>query len=153
HAVLAEYLSFIVVLFALYTVAGGILVAGNFSGTPTVNTVILTVGTLLASIIGTTGAAMILIRPLLSAIEHRAPKAHVVVFVIILVAIVGGALTRLGAPPLFVGFLHGVDFFWPARHLWMQTTGVAVLALAVFFLLDTWLHGREQRGTTTREVQ
>jgi Na+/H+ antiporter NhaD/arsenite permease-like protein len=152
HAVLAEYLSFIVVLFALYTVAGGILVTGHLAGTPAVNTAILTVGTLMASIVGTTGAAMILIRPLLNANQDRVHKTHVVVFFIILVANVGGALTPLGDPPLFVGFLRGVDFFWPAQHLWLQTTGVAALVLAVFFLLDCWFHRREQRGATTSEA-
>jgi Na+/H+ antiporter NhaD/arsenite permease-like protein len=152
HAVLAEYLSFIVVLFALYTVAGGILVTGHLPGTPAVNMAILTVGTLMASVVGTTGAAMILIRPLLSANQDRVHKTHVVVFFIILVANVGGALSPLGDPPLFVGFLRGVDFFWPAQHLWLQTTGVAVLVLALFFLLDCWFHRREQRGTTTSEV-
>src|SRR5207244_11977796 len=121
HAMLAEYLSFIVLLFALYVVAGGILVTGNLRGTPAVNTALLATGTLIASLVGTTGAAMILIRPLLRANETRANKVHTVVFFIILVANVGGALTPLGDPPLFVGFLRGVDFFWPAQHLWQQT--------------------------------
>ena len=112
HAVLAEYLSFIVLLFALYVVAGGILVTGDLRGTPLTNTAILAFGTLIASIVGTTGAAMILIRPLLRANANRLHNVHVVVFFIILVANVGGALTPLGDPPLFVGFLRGVDFFW-----------------------------------------
>ena len=112
HALLGEYLSFIVLLFALYVVAGGILVTGNLRGTPLINTAILAFGTLIASIVGTTGAAMILIRPLLRANAERLHNAHVVVFFIILVANVGGALTPLGDPPLFVGFLRGVDFFW-----------------------------------------
>ena len=143
HAVLAEYLSFIVLLFALYTVAGGILVTGNFSGTPVVNTLILATGTVIASLVGTTGAAMILIRPLLRANEKRIHKAHVVVFFIILVANIGGALSPLGDPPLFVGFLRGVDFLWPAQHLWVHTAIIAVLVLPAFFLLDSWLSRRE----------
>ena len=143
HAVLAEYLSFIVVLLALYTAGGGILVTGNLSGTPLVNTAILAIGTAIASLVGTTGAAMILIRPLLRANEKRIHKAHVVVFFIILVANIGGALSPLGDPPLFVGFLHGVDFLWPAQHLWVHTAIIAVLVLPVFFLLDTWLLRRE----------
>ena len=121
HALLGEYLSFIVLLFTLYVVAGGILVTGDLRGTPLVNTAILAFGTLIASIVGTTGAAMILIRPLLRANANRLHNAHVVVFFIILVANIGGALSPLGDPPLFVGFLRGVDFFWTAQHLWLQT--------------------------------
>ena len=95
HAMLADYLSFIVLLFALYVVAGGILVTGNLRGTPLTNTALLGVGTLVASLVGTTGAAMILIRPLLRANQERRHRAHIVVFFIILVANVGGALTPL----------------------------------------------------------
>jgi Na+/H+ antiporter NhaD/arsenite permease-like protein len=139
HAMLAEYLSFIVLLFALYVVAGGILITGNLRGTPLVNTTLLLVGTLIASAVGTTGAAMILIRPLLKANEGRAHNVHVVVFFIILVANIGGALSPLGDPPLFVGFLRGVGFFWPLKHIWLQTLIVAAPVLAVFLALDTWL--------------
>jgi Na+/H+ antiporter NhaD/arsenite permease-like protein len=143
HTMLAEYLSFIVLLFALYVVAGGILVTGNLRGTPAVNTALLATGTLIASLVGTTGAAMILIRPLLKANEARLHKVHVVVFFIILVANIGGALTPLGDPPLFIGFLHGVDFFWTARHLWVQTIIVALPVLAMFLAVDCWLYRRE----------
>ena len=143
HAMLAEYLSFILLLFALYVVAGGILITGNFRGTPRVNTALLAFGTLVASVVGTTGAAMILIRPLLRANAERAHRAHVVVFFIILVANVGGALTPLGDPPLFVGFLRGVDFFWTARHIWLQTAIIAVPILIAFFALDFWLGRKE----------
>ena len=145
HAMLAEYLSFIVLLFALYTVAGGILVTGDLRGTPLGNTAMMATGTAMASFVGTTGAAMILIRPLLRANAARAHRAHVVVFFIILVANVGGALTPLGDPPLFVGFLRGVEFFWPARHLWMQTSLIAAIVLALFFALDWYLARREAR--------
>jgi len=143
HAMLAEYLSFIVLLFTLYVVAGGILITGNLRGTPAANAALLATGTLIASLVGTTGAAMILIRPLLRANEMRGHNVHVVVFFIILVANVGGALTPLGDPPLFVGFLRGVDFFWTARHLWLQTVIVALPVLAMFFLIDWWLYRRE----------
>ena len=139
HAVLAEYLSFIVLLFALYVTAGGILVTGSLRGTPATNTGILAFGTAIASIVGTTGAAMILIRPLIRANAHRARNAHVVIFFIFLVANIGGALSPLGDPPLFVGFLRGVEFFWTAKFLWMQTAIVAVLLLAIFFALDRWM--------------
>jgi len=138
HAALAEYLSFIMLLFALYVVAGGILVTGALRGTPRTNAGILAFGTAIASIVGTTGAAMILIRPLIRANAGRASNAHVVVFFIFLVANIGGALTPLGDPPLFVGFLRGVDFFWTAQHIWLQTAIVAVLVLAIFFALDSW---------------
>ena len=145
-SVLVEYVSFIVVLFALYTVAGGILVRGELRGTPLVNATILAIGSVIASFVGTTGAAMILIRPLLRANQRRERQAHVVLFFIILVANVGGALSPLGDPPLFLGFLHGIDFLWPARNLWMQTVLVAVLALVVFTLFDTWVYRREPRA-------
>ncbi len=148
HAMLGEYLSFIVLLFALYVVAGGILVTGNLRGTPPVNTAILAFGTLIASVVGTTGAAMILIRPLLRANAARLHNVHVVVFFIFLVANIGGALSPLGDPPLFVGFLHGVDFFWTTRHIWFETMLVAGLVLAVFVTLDVW-HYRKDRLVTT----
>jgi Na+/H+ antiporter NhaD/arsenite permease-like protein len=138
HAMLAEYLSFIVLLFALYTVAGGILVTGQIRGTPANNAAMLAIGTAMASIVGTTGAAMILIRPLIRANISRRHNTHVVIFFIILVANVGGALSPLGDPPLFVGFLQGVDFFWTTRNLWMQTAIVASLLLAMFVVVDLW---------------
>ncbi|MCA1389738.1 sodium:proton antiporter [Bradyrhizobium sp. IC3123] len=138
HAMLAEYLGFIVLLFALYVVAGGILITGDIKGTPAANVGILALGTLGASIVGTTGAAMILIRPLIRANRQRRHNTHVVIFFIILVANVGGALSPLGDPPLFVGFLHGVDFFWTTRTIWLQTALVAVLLLAIFAVVDVW---------------
>src|SRR5439155_14415010 len=140
HAALAEYLSFIILLFALYVVAGGILVRGNLRGTPIVNTAILAFGTAIASVVGTTGAAMILIRPLLRANAARLHNVHVVVFFIILVANVGGALSPLGDPPLFVGFLRGVVFFWTTRELALPTALVAALLFALFLVLDLWFY-------------
>jgi Na+/H+ antiporter NhaD/arsenite permease-like protein len=148
HAMLGEYLSFIALLAALYTVSGGILVAGDLRGTPAVNTAFLALGTAIASIVGTTGAAMILISPLLRANERRRHKAHIVVFFIILVGNIGGALTPLGDPPLFVGFLRGVDFFWTARHLWLQTAIVAIFVLILFVIVETFLYRREAGAPT-----
>src|SRR5882724_8030472 len=148
HAMLAEYLSFIVLLFALYVVAGGILVTGNLRGTPLVNTAILVFGTTIASVVGTTGAAMILIRPLIRANAARLNNVHVIVFFIILVANVGGALSPLGDPPLFVGFLRGVDFFWTTGQLLMPTVLVASLVLIAFVALDLW-HYRNDRLIST----
>jgi Na+/H+ antiporter NhaD/arsenite permease-like protein len=145
HAILGDYLSFIVVLFTLYVVAGGILVVANFRATPLLNTGILAIGTVMASFVGTTGAAMILIRPLLRANAARLHNVHVVVFFIFLVANVGGALSPLGDPPLFVGFLRGVDFFWTTRHIVFETALVAGLLLVVFFLVDLYFHHRDSR--------
>jgi Na+/H+ antiporter NhaD/arsenite permease-like protein len=153
HAMLAEYLSFIVLLFALYVVAGGILVTGNLRGTPLVNTVILAFGTLIASVVGTTGAAMILIRPLLRANAARLHNVHVVVFFIFLVANIGGALSPLGDPPLFVGFLHGVEFFWTTQHLWRPTALVAGLVLLIFIVLDVWYYRKDRLVTTVGEAR
>ena len=152
HALLGEYMSFIVLLFTLYVVAGGILVTGNLRGTPLVNTAILAFGTAIASVVGTTGAAMILIRPLIRANAARLNNAHVVIFFIILVANVGGALSPLGDPPLFVGFLHGVDFFWTTRHLLMPTMLVAGLVLIAFVALDLWHYRKDRLVTTVGET-
>ena len=144
HAALAEYMSFIILLFALYTVAGGLLVTGNLGGRPLSNALVLAFGTAIASVVGTTGAAMILVRPLIRANAARVRNVHVVVFFIFLVANIGGALSPLGDPPLFAGFLRGVDFFWPTAHLWAQTLIAAALVLAVFLALDLW-HVRRER--------
>jgi Na+/H+ antiporter NhaD/arsenite permease-like protein len=144
RALLGEYVSFIIMLTALYVVAGGILVTGRLNGGPLVNTAILALGTALASVAGTTGAAMILIRPLLRANAARLNNVHVVVFFIFLAGNIGGALSPLGDPPLFVGFLHGVDFFWPATHLWRPTALTAVLVLAAFFTIDVWYYRQDR---------
>ncbi|WP_257166491.1 sodium:proton antiporter [Bradyrhizobium sp. SRS-191] len=157
HALLAEYLSFIVLLFALYTVAGGILVTGTIRGTPATNTAILALGTIIASVVGTTGAAMILVRPLIRANLDRPHNVHVLVFFIILAANVGGALSPLGDPPLFVGFLRGVDFFWTTRNIWLQTAIVAGLLLVIFAAIDWWRFRQEksalQASGTTEPVR
>src|SRR5262249_18466735 len=135
-----------------YVVAGGILVTGNLRGTPLVNGAILAFGTLIASVVGTTGAAIILVRPLIRANAARLNNAHVVVFFIFLVANIGGALSPLGDPPLFVGFLHGVDFFWAARHLWFPTAVVAGLTFAVFVAVDLWYYRKDRLVTTVGET-
>src|SRR6201987_3786131 len=151
HALLADYLSFIALLFALYVVAGGIPVTGNLRGTPWVNTAILALGTIMASIVGTTGAAMILIRPLLRANAARLVNAHVVVFFIFLVANIGGALSPLGDPPLFVGFLHGIDFFWTTTYLWAPTLTAAGVVLAAFLVVDVWYYRQDRRISVVGE--
>jgi hypothetical protein len=112
HALLAEYIPFVILLTALFTVAGGIYIRGNLHGSPGLNTAILAIGAVLASFMGTTGASMLLIRPLIRANDNRKHQVHVVVFFIFIVSNAGGSLTPLGDPPLFLGFLKGVDFFW-----------------------------------------
>jgi len=151
HALLAEYMSFIVLLFALYVVAGGLLITGDLGGRPWSNALVLAVGTAIASVVGTTGAAMILVRPLIRANAARANNAHVVIFFIFLVANIGGALSPLGDPPLFVGFLRGVDFFWTTTHLAYETAIVAVLVLAIFLALDIWFAQGETKAAAAAE--
>ena len=136
HALLLEYIPFIVLLASLFTVAGGICLHGNLHGSPKLNTAILGLGVLLASIMGTTGAAMLLIRPLIRANDNRQHQVHVVVFFIFLVANAGGALSPLGDPPLFLGFLKGVDFFWTTRTLLPPTLLLCTMLLLIFYLLD-----------------
>ena len=143
HAALHEYLPFLALIFALFTVGGGIVVQGGPWGTPAGNTVLLAVGTLLASLMGTTGAAMVLIHPLLRANAHRQKKVHLAVFFILLVGNVGGSLSPLGDPPLFLGFLRGVPFFWPTLHLLAPMALLAGLLLLAFWLLDRRLAAAE----------
>jgi Na+/H+ antiporter NhaD/arsenite permease-like protein len=140
---LLEYIPFILLLLALFTVASGIVVSGNLHGSPVTNTVLLAIGSVLASLIGTTGASMVMIRPVIRANDDRRHNVHVIVFFIFLVSNIGGSLTPLGDPPLFLGFLRGVDFFWTTQHLLPETLFVAGLVLAIFFLLDTIVYRRE----------
>ncbi|NNM74499.1 sodium:proton antiporter [Enterovirga aerilata] len=143
HVLLTEYLPFILLLFALYTIAGGLVVVGNLHGSPRLNTGLLAFGTVLASFVGTTGASMVLIRPLLRANDNRRHNVHVVVFFIFLVSNIGGALTPLGDPPLFLGFLRGVDFFWTTRALAAETLFTAGILLAIFYAVDRYWYRRE----------
>ncbi|MBN8919327.1 MAG: sodium:proton antiporter [Rhizobiales bacterium] len=143
HTLLLEYIPFILLLVALFATAGGIFVEGNLRGTPAANTLLLLTGTVLASLVGTTGASMVMIRPLIRANDDRIYRVHTVVFFIFLVSNIGGSLTPLGDPPLFVGFLKGVDFFWTTTHLFHEMLFVAGTVLAVFFVLDWYLHGKE----------
>ncbi len=135
HIYIIDYIPFIILLWALFTVAGGIRVRGSLAGTPLVNTLMLAIGTVIASWVGTTGAAMLMIRPVLRANARRAHKVHTVVFFIFLVANIGGSLTPLGDPPLFLGFLHGVPFFW-TLGLIREMGVVAGILLVVYFILD-----------------
>ena len=143
HTLLHEYLPFVILLTTLYTVSGGIAVRGNLHGSPAQNTLLLAIGTVLASLMGTTGAAMLMVRPVIRANDARRHNAHVLVFFIFLVANAGGALTLLGDPPLFLGFLKGVDFFWTLRHLLAPTALLCALLLATFYALDRWYWSQE----------
>jgi len=151
HTAFLEYMPFILLLLALFTVAGGIYLEGNLHDSAFTNTALLGVGAALASVVGTTGAAMILIRPLIRANDDRRYNAHVVVFFIFLVANIGGALSPLGDPPLFIGFLKGVDFFWTTQHLWLETLTTAGIVLAVFCVLDLYFHHREGRFSRIKD--
>jgi Na+/H+ antiporter NhaD/arsenite permease-like protein len=143
HTLALEYVPFLILIGTLFTVAGGVLVRGNLHGDPRTNTVLLLIGTGLASIMGTTGAAMLLVRPIIRANDGRLHNAHVLVFFTFLVANIGGALTPLGDPPLFLGFLKGVDFFWPTVHLFAPTLVAAAVVLAVFVAVDATLYSRD----------
>ncbi|MGL4209732.1 MAG: sodium:proton antiporter [Candidatus Adiutrix sp.] len=140
-----EYIPFVILLLSLFTIAGGIRLTGNLVGTPRLNTTIILVGTVLASIMGTTGAAMLLIRPILKANAHRRYRVHTVVFFIFLVANIGGSLTPLGDPPLFLGFLKGVSFFWTTTHLFKEAALLSFMLLTLYFIIDTVLYNREGR--------
>ena len=149
--ILEDYLPFILMLFALYATAGGIVVSDFDRATPRLNTLLLALGTVVSGLVGATGASMILIRPLLQANAKRHHKAHVVIFFIFLVANIGGILTPLGNPPLFFGFLAGVDFFWPLRTLWPHLLVTAVLLLAIFYVIDSYLARRESKASDISE--
>ena len=143
HALMAEYIPFIVLLTALFTVAGGIHIRGNLHGSPGLNTAILAIGAVLASMMGTTGASMLLLRPLIRANDNREHRTHVFVFFIFIVSNVGGSLTPLGDPPLFLGFLKGISFFWTLQHIWPETLFMVGSLLALFYAMDTWAYRKE----------
>lgn len=139
-----EYAAFIALLASLYVISGGIYLKGSLAGTPLTNTAFLGIGAVLANVIGTTGASMVLIRPLLRANESRRDKTHLVVFFIFIVSNIGGCLTPLGDPPLFLGFLRGVPFPWTLQ-LWKEWAFVNGVLLALFNLLDQYRLNKEER--------
>ena len=143
HMLLADYLPFVILLTALFTTAGGIYVRGNLRGSPALNTGLMAIGAVLASFMGTTGASMLMIRPLIRANDNRPQAAHVIVFFIFIVANAAGALTPLGDPPLFLGFLQGVSFFWTIGHLLPETLFLVGALLALFYAIDAWHFRRE----------
>jgi len=142
HAVLAEYIPFIVLLFSLYVISGGIQLKGDLPAHPITNTVFLAVGAVIASFIGTTGAAMLLIRPLLQTNRERKHVKHTVIFFIFLVCNVGGCLLPIGDPPLFLGYLKGVPFLW-TLSLWPQWLATVLILLAIYYIWDSIAYRKE----------
>jgi len=140
----ADYVSLIILLAGLFVIAGGVRLRGDIEATPLVNTTFLATGSLLASFVGTTGASMLLIRPLLQTNQERARVTHTVVFFIFLVSNIGGMLTPLGDPPLFLGYLQGVPFAWTFR-LWGQWLFMTAALLALYYVWDSRHHGHETR--------
>jgi Na+/H+ antiporter NhaD/arsenite permease-like protein len=145
HVLIVDYVPFLVLIATLFTIGGGIHVAGTLRATPLANAGLMAIGTALASLVGTTGASMIMIRPLLKANRARRHRAHTVVFFIFLVANIGGGLTPLGDPPLFLGFLHGVPFFW-TLGLWKQVLFCAAIVLGIYVAYDAYEWRREDAG-------
>ena len=150
--ILHDYYAFITLLVALFTLSGGIHLEGNLKASPVVNTVFLGLGALLASLIGTTGASMLLIRPLIKTNHERKKRAHIFIFFIFLVGNIGGSLLPFGDPPLFLGYLFGVPFFWTLRlwPIWLTEVG---LLLIVFYIWDTWAHSKEGTEALRREAR
>ena len=138
-----DYVSFIVQIATLYIVAGGIYINFPSGKGPAFNTIFLFFGAILAGWIGTTGASMLLIRPFLRVNTKRQHKVHLMIFFILLVANIGGAATPLGDPPLFIGFLKGIDFFWFIRHLYPILFGTIATLCAMFYAIDTYLFKKE----------
>jgi Na+/H+ antiporter NhaD/arsenite permease-like protein len=145
-----DYVSFIILLSGLYVIAGGVLLRGDLEATPRVNTAFLATGSVLASFIGTTGASMLLIRPLLQTNRERKRVTHTVVFFIFLVSNIGGMLTPLGDPPLFLGYLQGVPFAWTLR-LWLPWLTMTVSLLLLYYVWDSRHHAHETREALRRD--
>jgi Na+/H+ antiporter NhaD/arsenite permease-like protein len=143
HTLFLDYLPFILLLFALFVVAGGIRIHGTLTGTPATNTAILAFGTISASFLGTTGASLLLLRPMIEANRKRIHKTHVFVFFIFLVSNIGGSLTPLGDPPLFLGYLKGVDFFWTLRAMLAPMLFLSTILLVLFYVIDRMAWSRE----------
>jgi len=152
HIYLVDYIPFIILLWGLFTISGGIVIKGSLKGSPLVNTVLLIIGTAIASWIGTTGASMLLIRPLIRANAWRERKVHIIIFFIFLVSNIGGSLTPLGDPPLFLGFLHGVPFFW-TFNLLPHMALASLLLLALFYFFDSYYFRREDLSRRSPEKE
>jgi Na+/H+ antiporter NhaD/arsenite permease-like protein len=149
---LHEYLPFALLIGVLYLIASHIVIQVYRSPTPWVNSVFLWVGSIMAGFIGTTGASMILIRPLIALNQRRHHKVHIFIFFIFLVSNIGGVLSTLGDPPLFVGFLHKVPFFWPTQHLFVPFLLIQVPLLVIFFLTDLFFYKKEKRSVVNKTM-
>ncbi|WP_051908490.1 sodium:proton antiporter [Candidatus Odyssella acanthamoebae] len=152
HMLFHEYIPFMLMIAALYTITGGIHIVIRVRAHAGTNGLLLLVGSFLASFIGTTGAAMLLIRPLLDMNRHRKYRIHLVIFFIFLVANVGGSLTPLGDPPLFLGYLQGIPFWWPMEHLFGPMVKVLILLIAIFLAIDHYLLTKEEKQPKVRET-
>jgi Na+/H+ antiporter NhaD/arsenite permease-like protein len=150
HAI-EEYISFIALLGSLFIISGGVLLKGDLEGKPIINTGFLAVGALIANLIGTTGASMLLIRPMLKTNSEREYVKHIPLFFIFLVSNIGGALTPIGDPPLFLGYLRGVDFFWTMHKLWAPWLAVVVVLLIMFFVVDSYFYSKEDKASIARD--
>lgn len=152
HVALLEYIPFIILLLALFTISGGVRLKGTLVGKPGTNLAMILVGTSFASWMGTTGAAMLLIRPLIRANNHRKYKVHTIVFFIFLVANIGGSLTPLGDPPLFLGFLKGVSFFWTTTAMFYPMLFMIVSLSMIYYFLDSYFYKKEDPVADDGEV-
>jgi Na+/H+ antiporter NhaD/arsenite permease-like protein len=148
-----HYVPFIIMIGTLYTIAGGIQIDVDAPANPAVNTILLGLGTFLAGLIGTTGASMLLIRPLLHVNRERSYRVHQMIFFIFLVANIGGALTPLGDPPLFIGFLNGISFFWTTKNLALPMLAMIAPLLMMFYILDAYWVSKEGTARTTNPVK
>lgn len=142
HSVVKDYLPFVILLFTLYSISGGIRLTGDIPAHPSTNASIMFMGAVLANFVGTTGAAMLLVRPLLQINRERRHVSHTVVFFIFVVCNIGGALLPIGDPPLFLGYLRGVPFFWTLNLFWPWIILVTIL-IFIYFLLDIWAYKHE----------
>lgn len=145
HSIVEDYIPFMVLLFSLYTISGGIRVAGDIPAHPLTNTSILAIGAVLANLIGTTGASMLLIRPLLQINSERHHTRHTVIFFIFIVSNVAGSLTPIGDPPLFLGYLRGVPFGWTLTHMWPATLTAISALLLIYFIWESIEYRRETK--------
>ena len=144
HAIPGEYVPFMMLLFSLYVISGGINVSGDLRATPLTNSTFILIGTLVASFIGTTGASMLLIRPLLQTNAERKYRVHTVIFFIFLVSNIGGSLLPIGDPPLFLGYLKGVPFLW-TFNLFIEWMSMSIVLLVIYFIWDTWAYRKEEK--------
>lgn len=152
HTYLFEYIPFIILITTLYTITGGIRLDIKIKTSPLINTIILFLGSFLASIIGTTGAAMLLIRPILLINKWRINKTHLMIFFIFSICNIGGCLTAVGDPPLLLGYLKGVDFFWTSKHLILPFLTITIPLLGLFFIVDKYYFNKDSKTISPTKI-